>query len=192
TRCAPGRCRPTPGCGTPCPRRAPRAAWRARSRRARARPRRCPVPCPAPARAPPVRTRRLLVAAARELGDDPAGGEGDAERGQRTFADQLRGAVDQVAALVHQRVHLFAAGRAGLLERGDARQRAVGQVTLDLGLAQAHFLARRGSGTLDRLACMAGGVLEVAAGLAEVGLDVVGGAGWHVDLLVAVVRLRFV
>src|SRR5690606_29455361 len=144
---------------------------------ARARPRRCLAPCRAPARAPPARTRRLVVAAARELGYDPAGGEGDAERRQRTLADQLRGAVDQVAALVHQRVHLFAAGGTGLLERGDARQRAVGQVALHLGLAQAHFLARRGSGALDRLARMAGGVLEVAAGLAEVGLHVVGGAG---------------
>src|SRR5690606_38407413 len=56
--------------------------------------------------ASPVAAMRLPVAAARELGDDPAGREGDAERGERTLADQFRGAVHQVAALVHERVHL--------------------------------------------------------------------------------------
>src|SRR5690606_11007781 len=74
---------------------------------------------------PAAVSARRLPAAAGELGDDPAGGEGDADRRQWTFADQLGGAVDQVAALVHQRVHLFAAGGTGLLQRGDAGQCAV-------------------------------------------------------------------
>src|SRR5690606_39465894 len=86
--------------------------------------------------------RGLLVAAAGELGDDPAGGEGGAEGGDRALADQVGGAVDQVAALVQQLVDLLAARTRGFFERGQAGDRAVGEVGLQVGLAQAHFLAR--------------------------------------------------
>src|SRR5690606_13353371 len=118
----------------------------------------------------------LLVsaAAAGELGDDPAGGEGDAERGDRALADQVGGAVDQVAALVHQLVDLLARGARAFLERGDARQRAVGQVRLHVRLAQAHLVAGDAGRAADRIAGVAGGVLEVVARFAEVALEVVG------------------
>src|SRR5690606_14917184 len=128
--------------------------------------------------------RGLLVAAAGELGDDPAGGEGHAERRDRALADQVGGAVDQVAALVHQLVDLFARGAGAFLERGDARQRAVGQFRLHLRPAQAHFVAGDAGRAADRVAGVAGGLLEVVAGLAEVALEVVGVGGVHLGLRV--------
>src|SRR5690606_4941377 len=137
---------------------------------------RAPSSCGASRDSAAVSPTRLL-AAAGELGNDPAGGEGHAERGQRALADQLGGAVDQVAALVHQRVHLLAAGGAGLLQRGDAGQGAVGQFRLHLRLAQARFLARGAGRGLGGAAGLAGGLLDVAAGLAEVALDAVGCGG---------------
>src|SRR5690606_21326026 len=100
-------------------------------------------------------------------------------RSQRTLADQVGGAVDQVAALVHERVHLLAAGGAGLFQRGDAGERAVGELGLDLRLAQAQLLSRRARRAARGLAGLAGRLLDVAAGLAKVGLDTVGRARAH-------------
>src|SRR3546814_5166202 len=67
--------------------------------------------------------------------------EGHAERGDRTLANQVGGAVDQVLALDHQLVDLLARGARTFLHRGDARQRAVGEVGLHLRLAQARLVA---------------------------------------------------
>src|SRR4249919_1762266 len=131
------------------------------------------------ARTRPGYIRGLLVAAARELGDDPARGEGDAERGQRSLADQVRRAVDQVAALVHQRVHLLARHAAGVFGGGEPGQRAVGQVGLDVGLAQAQLVGRRARGAAQRITRVGGGLLEVTAGFAEMGLHAIGIRGGH-------------
>ena len=63
------------------------------------------------------------------------------------------GAVDQVAALVHQHVDLFAGWRrrrVSAAARPD--ERAVGQFGLHLRLAQAHLVAGGAGGALDRIA----------------------------------------
>src|SRR4249919_3739173 len=129
------------------------------------------------ARTRPGYIRGLLVAAAGELGDDPA--RGDAERGQRSLADQVRRAVDQVAALVHQRVHLLARHAAGVFGGGEPGQRSVGQVGLDVGLAEAQLVGRRARGAAQRFTRVRGGLLEVTAGFAEMGLHAIGIGGGH-------------
>src|SRR5690606_2894958 len=174
TRCAPARHRRRAGCAVPCRHRGRPTASPVRYRAVRAAPPRCRA-----GSRPAARSCRLLAVAAGQLGDDPARGEGHAERGQRALADQVGGAVDQVAALVHQRVHLLAAGGAGLFQRGDAGERAVGELGLDLGLAQTQLLAGGAGGALGCLPCLAGGLLDVAAGLAKVGLDAVGRGRAH-------------
>src|SRR5690606_12449781 len=108
-----------------------------------------PSPAPASCGASPATSRRLPVAAAGELGDDPAGGEGDAEGSDRALADQVGGAVDQVAPLVHQHVHLLLGRAAAFLERGDAGQRRIGQVGLDRGTADLELLAGDLGGVAD-------------------------------------------
>ena len=65
--------------------------------------------------------------AARELGDDPAGGEATPNAASGRSRDQFGGAVDQVAAFLHQHVDLLAGGAAQVLAGADASQRAIGQ-----------------------------------------------------------------
>src|SRR5690606_4414595 len=96
-----------------------------------------------------------------------------------SFADQVGGAVDQVAALGDQGIHLFAAGGTCVFERGDAGQGTVGQVGLHLGLAEAQFLAGGGGGFACGGTGVAGGVAGMAAGLAQVGFHAVGGGRAH-------------
>src|SRR5690606_7675095 len=103
--------------------------------------------------------------------------------GDRTFADQVGGTVDQVAALLHELVDLLAAGAGGLLQRGQSGDRAVGQVGLQVGLAQAHLFASGGGGAADGIGGVHGGLLQVAAGFGQVGLQVVGMGGAHHGLL---------
>src|SRR3546814_17083067 len=66
-----------------------------------------------------------------------------------------------------------------LFHRGDARQRAVGEVGLHLRLAQARLVAGDAGGAAERIAGVAGGLLELVAGLAEIALEVVGVGGIH-------------
>src|SRR5690554_822816 len=99
-------------------------------RPARRDPRRAAGPAVRASVAVAAAPRRLLVAAAGELGDDPAGGEGRAERRDRALPDQVGSAVDQVAALLHELVDLLATGAGSLLQRGQASDGAVGEVGL--------------------------------------------------------------
>src|SRR5690606_5828843 len=117
--------------------------------------------------------------AAAQRGHQPAGGEGDAEGGQRTLADQLRSAVQQVTALVQQGVDLLARGLATHLGGSHAGKGGVGQFGLDVGLAQAQFLAGGGGGATQGLAGGTSGGLQVGAGFVEVALDVLARAGAH-------------
>src|SRR3546814_12407845 len=66
-----------------------------------------------------------------------------------------------------------------LFHRGDARQRAVGEVGLHLRLAQARLVAGYAGGAAERIAGVAGGLLEMVAALAEIALEVVGVGGIH-------------
>src|SRR5690606_13637143 len=129
-----------------------------------------------PLRSPSLTAVPSAVAAAQR-GHQPAGGEGDAEGGQRTLADQLRSAVQQVAALVQQGVDLLARGLATHLGGSHAGKGGVGQFGLDVGLAQAQFLAAGGGGATQGLAGGTSGGLEVGAGFVEVALDVLARAG---------------
>src|SRR5690606_22999340 len=109
--------------------------------------------------------------AAAQGSHQPAGGEGDAEGGQRTLADQVRSAVQQVTPLVQQRVDLLAGGFA--TELGGS------QAGLDVGLAQAQFLAGGGGRATHGFARGTGGGLQVRTGLVEVFLDVLAGVRAH-------------
>src|SRR5690606_39641700 len=103
---------------------------------------------------------------------DPAGGERGAEGGDRALADQVGGAVDQVAALVEQHIDLLAAGAGGFFKRGKAGQGAVGQVGLEVGFAQAGLFAGGSRGTADGVGGIRGRLLQVATGLGQVGFQV--------------------
>ena len=89
----------------------------------------------------PGHAHGLLVAAARELGDDPAGGEGHAERGQRPLADQFRRRCRSGRGPCPSAHPSARGGGAGVFGRGQAGQRAVGQFGLHSGLAQPHLVA---------------------------------------------------
>src|SRR5690606_39436982 len=89
------------------------------------------------------------TAAAGELGDQPAGGEGAAEGHQRTLPDQRGGAVTQLPALVHDVVVLFARHAPQLAGGRAARPRAAGQVAADPLGAGAQALAL-GAGSLPQ------------------------------------------
>src|SRR5690606_31295930 len=117
--------------------------------------------------------------AAAQGSHQPAGGEGDAEGGQRTLADQVRSAVQQVTTLVQQRVDLFAGGFATEFGSGHAGQGGIGQLGLDVGLAQAQLLAGGRGRATHGFARGTGGGLQVRTGLVEVFLDVLAGVRAH-------------
>src|SRR5690606_33436199 len=125
---------------------------------------------------------RASAIATAQRGHQPAGSEGHAEGGQRTLADQVRRAVQQVATLVQQGVDLLARGFATELGGGHARQGGVGQLGLDVGLAQAQLVAGGTGRAAQRFAGRTGGRLEVRAGLGEVALDVFGRVRAHLRI----------
>src|SRR5690606_36269996 len=125
-----------------------------------------PACWPASPACSPALTARPSAVAAAQRGHQPAGGEGHAEGGQRTLADQFRGAVQQVAALVEQGIDLLARGLATQLGGGQAGQRGVGPLGLDVGLAQAPPVAGGGGGPPQAPACGPRGRLQVLAGFA--------------------------
>src|SRR5690606_39334332 len=100
-------------------------------------------------------TWRGSAAAARELGDDPARGERAAEGHERALADQLRGAVTQLAALVHDVVVLLACRAPELVGRGPARAGAARQVVAHLLGAAAPGIASRAGRTTKHHASIA-------------------------------------
>src|SRR5690606_21048769 len=127
----------------------------------------------------PSLTDMPSAVAAAQVSHQPAGGEGGAEGAQRTLADHVRSTLQNVTALVQQRVDLLAGGLATELGGSQAGQGGVGQLGLDVGLAQAQFLAGGRGRATHGFARGTGGGLQVRTGLVEVFLDVLAGVRAH-------------
>src|SRR5688572_9358301 len=81
--------------------------------------------------------------AAGQRGQQVAGGEGDAERGQRLAADQVLGIAEHLAALVDQRLHLVVQFQPRLAGGGSAGVDRFGDPGLERFLRVAEvFLGR--------------------------------------------------